>query len=97
MTSSRRIPLIEIYVASSHSASASFGKGEELDEKSNKKAQKGERVVKKVISLTQISLCIFFCNSIFPSGFLISSDCITASDKKSTSKKEPASVSETTI
>ena len=38
MTSSRRIPLIEIYVASSHSASASFGKGEELDEKSNKKA-----------------------------------------------------------
>ena len=71
MISSHRIPPIPIYVSSSHSASPSFGKGEGVDEESNKKAWKGERAVKKVISLTQIPLFTFFCSSIFPSGFLI--------------------------
>ena len=38
MISSHRIPPIAIYVSSGHSASASFGKGERVDEESNKKA-----------------------------------------------------------
>ena len=71
MISSRRIPPIVIYVFSSHSVSASLGKGEVVDEKSNKRAWKGELAIKKVISLTQIPLCTFFCNSNFPSGFLM--------------------------
>ena len=71
MISSHRIPPIAIYVSNGHSTSASFGKGEELDEESNKNAQKRKRAVKKVISLTQILLCNFFCNSVFPSGFLM--------------------------
>ena len=70
MILSHRIPPIAIYVSSGHSASASFGKGEGVDEESNKKAWKGERAVKKVISHAQIPLCTFFCNSVFPSGFL---------------------------
>ena len=57
---SHRIPPIAIYVSSGHSASASFGKGERVGKESNKKAWKGERAVKKVISLTQIPLCTFF-------------------------------------
>ena len=38
MISSHRIPPIAIYVSSSYSASASFEKGERVDEESNKKA-----------------------------------------------------------
>ena len=38
MISSHRIPPIAIYVSSGHSASASFGKGERVDEESNKNA-----------------------------------------------------------
>ena len=71
MITSRRIPPIAIYVSSSHSVSASFGKGEGVDEESNKRAWKGELAFKKVVSLTQIPLCTFFCNSIFPSDFLM--------------------------
>ena len=71
MTSSHRVPPIAIYVSSGHSAYASFGKGEEVDEESNKKALEGGNAAEKVISLTQIPLCTFFCNSIFPSGFLM--------------------------
>ena len=59
----------EQYVPSDHSASASLEMGEGVNKKSNKKALKGERAVKKVISLTQILLCTFFSNSIFPSWF----------------------------
>ena len=38
MISSHRIPPIAIYVSNGHSTSASFGKGEEVDEESNKNA-----------------------------------------------------------
>ena len=38
MILSHRIPPIAIYVSSGHSASASFGKGEGVDEERNKKA-----------------------------------------------------------
>ena len=41
------MPPIATSVSSSHSASASFGEGERVDEESNKKAWKGERAVKK--------------------------------------------------
>ena len=92
-----RIPPIAIYVSSGHSTSVSFGKGKGVDEESNKKALKGERAVKKVISLTQIPLCTFFCSSMstfwFPHEVLISLQQAI----KNTSKKEPTSVSETTI
>ena len=40
-----------------------LGRGKGLNEESNKKTEKGESVAKKVISLTQILLCTFFCNS----------------------------------
>ena len=63
------------YVSSGHSTSVSFGKGKGVDEEINKKALKGERTVKKVISLTQIPLCTFFCSSMstfwFPHEVLI--------------------------
>ena len=38
MISSRRIPPIAIYMSSGHCASVSFGKGEGVDEESDKKA-----------------------------------------------------------
>ena len=38
MISSHRIPPIAIYVSSRHSANASFGKGEGVDEESNENA-----------------------------------------------------------
>ena len=47
MTSSHRVPPIAIYVSSGHSAYASFGKGEEVNEESNKKALKGGSASKK--------------------------------------------------
>ena len=39
-----------------------LGRGR-VDEESNKNIQKGESIVKKVISLTQILVCAFFYNS----------------------------------
>ena len=62
--------------------------------KQQKVAQKGGRAVKKVMPFSQIFLCTFFSNSqyLFLLGFSWSHN-ITASNKKSTSKKEPTSAS----
>ena len=62
--------------------------------KQQKVAQKGGCAVKKVMPLSQIFLCNFFSNSqsLFLLGFSWRHN-ITASNKKSTSKKEPTSAS----
>ena len=62
--------------------------------KQQKVAQKGGRPVRKVMPFSQIFLCTFFSNSqyLFLLGFSWSHN-ITASNKKSTSKKEPTSAS----
>ena len=73
-----------MYLYRGHSASTSLGKELGVDEESNKKMiLKAWRAVKK-------SEYIF-------SGFSRGSDNTMASNKKSTSKKEPTSVPEITI
>ena len=58
-----------MYLYRAHSVSTSLGKGEE---KATKSDIDGGRAIKKVMSLTQILLWTFFCNSIFiPSWLLI--------------------------
>ena len=47
MISSHRIPPIAIYVSNGHSTSASFGKGEEVDEKAIKTHRKESVLSKK--------------------------------------------------
>ena len=60
---------------------------EGVGEKSNnKKTKEGGRAAKKVMPLTQIFQCTFFCNSIFPSWFLTRLDNITASNNETTTK-----------
>ena len=48
-----------------------LGRRKQYTKKATKKTQKGERAVKKVISLTQIPPCTFSYNSIFTSWFLM--------------------------
>ena len=76
-----------------------MGRGREQTKKTTTNDIKGGRAVKNicVTSFTQILLCTFFCNSIFILlGFSESSDNITVSNKKNTSKKDSASKSERT-
>ena len=81
-----------------HLASTSLGKGEGVDKENQKVTEKGGRAVKKVMSLTHIPLCTFFCNSsLFNLGFSSSPGNITASIKKSSSKKVSTSIFEITI
>ena len=96
--SSHRIPPKQYYVLySGHSPSASLGKGEGVEEESNKKTQKGEHAVKKWYPSHKFFYVHFSVIQSFLLDFSRSSDNITASNKDSISKKEPTSVSETTI
>ena len=71
-----------------------LGRGTEKKKKVTKNDIKGGHAVEKVMSLTQILLCTFHS---FFLGFSRSSDNITVSKKRSTSKKEPSSISAITI
>ena len=58
-------------IRSGHSASTLLGKGKRVDKESNQKMTlKGERAVKKEMSLTHPSMYVF-CNSIFPIWFVM--------------------------
>ena len=66
-----------MYLYRGHSAGKSIGKGEGEYKESNRKWHRKEGVQsKKIISLTQILLCTFFCNSVFiPSWFVMKPWC----------------------
>ena len=66
-----------MYLYRGHSAGKSIGKGEGDYKESNRKWHRKEGVQsKKIISLTQILLCTFFCNSVFiPSWFVMKPWC----------------------
>ena len=88
-----------IYLYRGRSANTSFGKEKGVDDKSSKNDIERTAYSQKVMSLTQILLYTFFCNSIFPSWFLMKLlyDYIILSNKKNTSNKEAISVSEIPI
>ena len=58
-----------MYLYRGHLARVLLRKGEGVDKESNKKTQKGEYAVKKVISVTQILLCTFSVTQSFLLGF----------------------------
>ena len=82
-----------------HSASMSLGKGEGEDKESNKKWHIKEDVQSKKWCPSHIFFNVFFSvtQSLFLLGFSSSPDDSTASNKNSTSKKVPTSISEITI
>ena len=96
MISSHRIPPC---VYSFPLPSTSLGKGEAVDEESNGKWHRKEGVQSKKWFRSYKFFYVLFSvtQSLFVLGFSRSPDNITASNKKSTSKKEPSSVSEITI
>ena len=77
----------------------SLGKGEGVNEESNKKWHRKEGVQsKKWWSSHKFFYVLFLVTqSLFLLGFSWSPDNVTASNKKSTYKKEPTSVSEISI
>ena len=75
-----------------HSASMPLRKQEGVEEKSNKKWYRTDGVLSK-----KVNLLFSVTQSIFLLGFSRSSDSTTASNKKSTSKKEATSASEITL
>ena len=77
----------------------SLGKGEGVDKKSDKKWHRKEDVEsKKWYPSHKFFYALFSVTQfLFLLGFLWSPDNITVSNKKTTSKKEPTSVSEITI
>ena len=98
MISSHRIPPILILCIGPFSKYVTLEWGEEGPKKQQKNGIEKKACSQKVITLTQILLCTFsMTQSLFLLGFSWSSDNITASNKKSTSKKEPTSASEITI
>ena len=88
MTSPHKIPPIAILLCifRRHSANTSTGEGKRVDKKATKTTHGGERTTQRVMSLIKMFLWIIFCNSIFLLGFPWSSNNITASNKKKTSK-----------
>ena len=86
-----------MYLYRGHSAITSLRKGERVDKRATKMTQEGGRAVKNVMSLTKFFYVLFFVTQSFLLSFSWSPDNITASNKKSISKKEPTSVSEITI
>ena len=76
-----------------HSVSPSLGKGSRW-RRQQKMTWKGRRLVKKVMPLTQILLCTFFCNSIFFTSWFLIKLWQYFNKKKNTSKKKPTSVPE---
>ena len=82
-----------------HAASRSLGKGEGVDEESNKKWHRKEGVqYKKWCPSHKFFYAIFsVTQSLFLLGFSSNPGNITATNKKSSSKKVPTSISEITI
>ena len=75
-----------------------FGRGKGVDEESNKKWHRKDDVQSKKWCPSHKFFYVFFAvTKSFLLGFWCSSDNITASDKKSTSKKEPTSLFEITM
>ena len=87
-----------MYIYSGHSASTSLQKGEGTDEESSKKWHKKEGVQSKKWRPSHKFFCVLFsATQSFLLVFSGSSDNIIASNNKSTSKKEPITLSEITI
>ena len=82
-----------------HSASTSLGKGDGVDEESNKKWDRKEGVSRKKWCPSHKFLSVLFSVTQFSflPGFSSSPGNITASIKQNTSKKVPTSISEITI
>ena len=81
-----------------HLASVTLGKRERVDEESNKKLIRKQGVRQKSdVPQANSFMYLFLITQSFLLGFSLSSDNITASNKKSTYNKEPTSVSEITI
>ena len=79
MISSHRTPPIAImFPYRGYSASTSLGKQEGVDKESNKKWH----AIKKVMSLTQILLSTFYCNSIFIPSWFVMRPCYTEKQKE---------------
>ena len=87
-----------MYLYRGHSASTSLGKGEGVGEESSRKWHRKDGVQpKKYLSHKFFYVLFSVTQSLFLLSFSWSPDNITASNKKSTSKKEHTSVSEVTI
>ena len=97
MVSSHRIPAIAILCIFivGHSASMSLGKGEGEAEESNKNWHRKEGVQsKKWCPSRKFFYALFSGTQSFLLGLSWSSDNITVTNKKSTSKKQPTNASE---
>ena len=88
-----------MYLYGGHSASMSLGKEEGIHEESNKKWHRKEGVQSKKWCLSHKFFYVLFpvTQYLYFFGFSWSPNNITASNKKSISKKETTSVSEMTI
>ena len=88
-----------MYLYKGHSASTSLRKRKGVDKESNKKCHRKERLQSRKWCPSHKVFYLLFSvtQSLFLLGFSWNSDNITASNKKSTSKKEPTSASEVTI
>ena len=88
-----------MYFYGAISPNTSLGKREGVDKESNKKCHRKERVQSKKWCSSHKFFYVPFpvTHSLFLLGFSWSSDNIKMSNKKSTSKKEPTSVSEVAI
>ena len=87
-----------MYLYRGHSASRFFGKGQGEDKESNRKWHREEGVhLKKWCPSHKFSYVLFSVTQTFLLGFSWSSANITLSKKKSTSKKEPTTITEITI
>ena len=92
MISSHGISTLTMYLYTGHSASTSLGKGLGVDEESNKKWYRRDGLQSRKSEWT-----ISVTRSLFPLVFSWGSDNTIASNKNSTSKKEPTSAPEITI
>ena len=87
-----------MYIYSGHSASTLLQKGEGIDEESSRKWHRKEGVQsKKWRPSHKFCYALFSATQSFLLGFSGSSDNIIASNKKSSSKKDPITLSEPTI
>ena len=86
------------YLYRGHSASTSLEKGEEEDKESNRKRLGKDSVQSKEWCPSHKLFCVLFSvTQSFLPGFSWSSDKITVSKKKSTSKKEATSISKINV
>ena len=87
-----------MYLYRGHSASTSLGKGEGVGEESSRKWHRKDGVQpKKYLSHKFFYVLFSVTQSLFLLGFSSSPGNMTASNKKSTSKKVPNNISEITI